>query len=228
MLQSLDDGLWSLDDILRLPGGAKMPTRMTVARLGDSTLWVHSPNRADTETLEAVAALGTVAHVVAPSTLHHMFVAPWQKRFPDARCWATPGLRHKRPDIAWTDDLDNRADASWQGTIDAVAIDGAPSFAENAFFHRPSRSLLVADLLFDLVRPDGFMSNVVFSMMGVNGRLAQSRAWRMAVRDRAAAAHSAARVMEWDFARLVPCHGDVVETDAKDRVREALRWMLRT
>jgi hypothetical protein len=45
------------------------------------------------------------------------------------------------------------------------------------------------------------------------------------VRDRAAAASSVARVLGWDFARVVVAHGDVLEGDGRRAVEDATRWM---
>jgi hypothetical protein len=109
----------------------------------------------------------------------------------------------------------------------AIAIAGADSLAETVVIHRPSRSLVVADLMFHLLEPKGFVSNLAFAMMGVRNKLAQSRAWRMATKDRDAAQASVERLLAHDFDRLVPTHGDVIDTGAHARVTDALSWMAR-
>ena len=55
--------------------GMNMGCRMTVARLPDGTLWVHSP-LAPTPALQAhLRSLGIVAFVVAPNRMHHLHLA---------------------------------------------------------------------------------------------------------------------------------------------------------
>jgi hypothetical protein len=54
------------------------PTRMTIARLADGGLFVHSPIELTAEVREAVAALGVPRYLVSPNKIHHLFWAEWQ------------------------------------------------------------------------------------------------------------------------------------------------------
>jgi hypothetical protein len=118
------------------------------------------------------------------------------------------------------------------GVIDGVGdalrllrIAGTPYMGEHVLFHQPSRSLVVSDLMFNVHACRGVGMELFFRCVGVWKRTAQSRFWRFLVRDRAAAATSAARVLDWDFERVVVAHGTVVEDDARARARQALAWM---
>ncbi len=230
-LVQLADGLWTASDELRLPG-FRMPVRMTVTRLADGGLWVHSPVRATDALVAAVGALGPVTALVAPNCLHHLRIGAWHARFPAARVWGAPGLQRKRADLAAAGlaSLGSPAPdlpAVWRATLDAIHIDGAPELNETVFLHRPSRTLLVTDLVFNIVNPPGWSAAFFLSLTGTRGRLAQSRLWRWRyARDRAATAASIERVLGWDFDRLVPAHGAVLDTGAKAgvaRVTRALR-----
>lgn len=44
--------------------------------------------------------------------------------------------------------------------------------------------------------------------------------------DRKSFAASTARIDKWDFDRLIPCHGDVIETGAKSVFQKVLKWHL--
>src|SRR3546814_2721760 len=74
------------------PASIPFPTRMTVVRLAGGRLWVHSPIAPDTVLFEAIDALGDVAWLVAPNSLHYWYVTDWQRRYPVARTLAVPGL----------------------------------------------------------------------------------------------------------------------------------------
>ena len=63
---------------VRLP----FPTRMTIVRLADGGLWVHSPTELTAELRPTVAALGPVRHLIAPNRLHYWWIADWQRAFP--------------------------------------------------------------------------------------------------------------------------------------------------
>src|SRR3546814_4429799 len=78
------------------PASIPFPTRMTVVRLAGGRLWVHSPIAPDTVLFEAIDALGDVAWLVAPNSLHNWYVADWQRRYPAARTLADSAAASRR------------------------------------------------------------------------------------------------------------------------------------
>lgn len=223
-LEPVAEDLWIADDVLPLPAGARIPARMAVVRLGDGGLWLCSPARPTDELIAQVSALGPVRHLVAPNRLHHLFIGAWRERFPEARMHGAPGLAKKRKDLSF-DAILGEATPPWHEDIDQVLIEGAPRLGETVFLHRASRTLLVSDLVFNLVNPGGWRSRLVFKLTGVCGHLAQSREWRLVTRDRPAAARSVERMLAWDFDRLVPAHGDIIPSGARPMVAQASAWM---
>jgi hypothetical protein len=223
MLASVAPDLWVVDHVLRLPGGVRMPLAMTVVRLADGGLWLHSPVPVDDLTAAAITALGPVRVVVAANSQHHLFVAPLLARFPQARLLGVPALQRKRRDLPFAGPLDGPGPSD----IDQTSIDGAPGMDEVVFFHRPSRSLLVTDLLFNVRSPANRRTSLLLRLTGTRGRLAMSRVWRLLRRDRAAFAASLERVLAWSFTRIVPAHGEVLSADAARQARAAFAWALR-
>jgi hypothetical protein len=73
VLEQLAPDLWVATRPLPLRVG-DIGTRMTVIRLGDGSLLLHSPVRIDDATRAAVDALGPVGAVVAPNLHHHFHV----------------------------------------------------------------------------------------------------------------------------------------------------------
>lgn len=223
-LRALDNDLWCLDADLRIQAGFHLPIRMTVIRLADGGLWLHSPIAIDDATAAELAALGPVRHIVAPSRLHHLFAAAACERWPTATLHAPAGLADKQPALRIGRAL--AEDGRWP-ELTIVAIAGAPKIDEHVFLHRPSGTLIVTDLLFNVHAVPGLMSPWILRMVGAWKRLAQSRIWRSMVKDRAAASASARRVIDLEFSRLVPAHGEVIDgADTRERVGLALRWML--
>ncbi len=99
-----------------------------------------------------------------------------------------------------------------------------PGLDEHVFFHPASRTLVVTDLVFNVHACPGFMP-LLLRLVGAWKRVAQSRVWRFATKDRAAAAASIAEVLAWDFDRLVMAHGEVIESGARAELGEALHWL---
>src|SRR4051812_7740740 len=105
-LTSLAADLWVATRPLPLIVG-DIGTRMTVVRLRDGSLFLHSPVRLDAETRAALDALGPVRAVIAPSLVHHFFVGDYQAAYPQATLYAAPGLEKKRTDVPFGAALDD-------------------------------------------------------------------------------------------------------------------------
>ena len=224
-LQPIADDLWGADSEQPSPGGVVLPLRMVVARLSAGGLLLFAPKLIDDELASELDALGEVRFVVAPNGFHHLHVAACSDRYPDAKVLISPALVEKRPDLEHTGVLGDEAEAGWADDLDQLVVRGAPKIDEVVFFHRATGTLLVTDLVFNVTKPRGFMTHVILWLGGAHGRLAQSRFWRLMVKDRAAAAASASRLLDWDIQRVVPSHGDIVDDDAASRLRSALSWM---
>jgi hypothetical protein len=122
------DGVFIVDSML--PGllGKVLPVRMTVIRLPDGTLLLHSPTRLTEALRQALPRLGPVAHLVAPNIAHWTLLKPWQQAFPQATTWAVPGLRERRQvrrsRVRVDAELRNTAPAAWGDAIDLCIVPG--------------------------------------------------------------------------------------------------------
>jgi hypothetical protein len=213
------DQLWEVRHDLRLPVGIHFPGRMTVAR-SSGGLVLHSPVPIDAVLAEALEALGPVEHIVAPSKLHHLHVASAQQAFPAASTWGAPGLAAKRPDLAFTGELGT--DVPFATDLEPLFIEGIPWMNETVFLHRPTRSLLVTDLFFDLRTVRNRASRLFFGLYGMLGRAKQSPLVWLMTRDRPAYRRSVEALLAWEFERAIPCHGELVTEDAQAVVRRVL------
>jgi glyoxylase-like metal-dependent hydrolase (beta-lactamase superfamily II) len=181
-------------------------------------LVLHSPVEFRPDLAEQLADLGPVRSIVVPSVLHDLYLGSWFRRCPEARVFAARGLRKPLPPHStlpdeWPADLGEE--------IEVAAVRGMPRVNETVLFHRPSRSLIVADLLFNLHSPVPPLGRVLLRALGVYRKTAASRLFRLLIRDRDAFAASLGRILEWDFAQIVVGHGEIVETHARRRLEDA-------
>ena len=221
MLQEQAENLFTADHELELPMWIPFPTRMTVIRIADGSLALISPIPIDDALAAELAALGRVTHLIAPNLLHHLHLEPAHRRYPDARVMGPPGLAAKRPGLAF-DPIVMGERSILHDSVSALTLDGAPLIMETVFLHLPSRSLVVADLVFNVETPPSLLTAVLLTATGTRGRLAQSRLWSFAQKDRAAMRASCRRLLAWDFDRLIVAHGNVIQTGAKARLAVAL------
>ena len=222
-----EDGvLWSQARPLRFLG-LEFGTRMGVVKLIDGSLFVHSPTRLDDETRTALDELGEVRHVVAPNKLHHLFIADYAAAYPDARLYAPPGLRKRRPNIRFHAELTDHAPAGWSGEIDQLVFRGHPWMEEVVFFHRASRTLMVADLLMYFGENAAPMTRLLARTFGMYGKPCLPTDFRWTITDRQAARRSVARILDWDFDRILLAHGQAIHRNGKRAVRNAFAWLFR-
>ena len=224
LLRRVAEGLWEIDRPQRA-AGFELGHRMCVARLASGRLWVHSPVRIDPGLAAEVDALGEVDHIVAPSVMHDLYLDGWLDRYQTAVFHAPPGLATRHPPLRQPRLLGSDPPGAWNADFDQELAGGIPRLNEVVFLHRPSRTLLVADLIFNLPRGASLVQRALQSANGVAGRPAVSRLFRLQVRHRAALRRSLDRILAWDFDRLLPGHGTILETGGKEALRLAYGWM---
>lgn len=204
-------------------GGLPVGGRMTVVRLPDGGLWVHSPVRFIPEVRAAVDALGPVRFLVAPNLMHHLAVPDWAAAYPEAKVAAPPGLRRKQPQLRIDLELGDAPDAGWAGVIDQVFVHGMPKLDEVLFFHRPSRTVLVTDLAFNFHQTGSWLLRAYLKLSGAWQRLATTLTARALMKDKGAVRASLDKVKAWDAERVVVCHGDVVEHGGREALANGFR-----
>lgn len=136
---------------IRLP--LPFTTRMTVVRLSNGDLVLHSPTKFDERLATQVQTLGRVRHLVSPNQFHYAHVGEWARAFPETISWASPRVRRRararHVDVDFTRDLDIRTPEEWQGEIDQLLFPGG-YFKEFIFFHKASRTLILADTIINI------------------------------------------------------------------------------
>jgi len=222
-LTQLAPDLWVASRPLKLVVG-DIGTRMTVIRLHDGSLFLHSPVQLDGETRAALDALGPVRAVVAPSLVHHFYVGEYGAAYPEATLYAAPGLEQKRADVRFGAVLDDEPPAQWAGQLDQHVFRGAPIMNEVVFFHPASRTLLLTDLAFNVVRPMPGRARFFLRLVNARG-FGPHRIVRFGVRDRVAARASLERILQWDFDRVTVTHGEVLDSGGHEAMRTSFDWL---
>lgn len=224
-LRQWSTGVWIAEAPLRF-FGLPFGTRMTVVRLSDGSLLLHSPIPLPTRLRAQVDALGPVRCVVSPNKLHHLFLAPALAAYPRARLYVPPGLARKRPELAGGEPLTDVAPAAWAETLDQLVVRGSWLMEEVVFLHRASRTLIVADLCEHFGRHSAFLTRAVARVAGMYGRPRMPPDWRFTFRDRAACRVAFARLLAWDFDRVILAHGALIDAGAKPVFEREYAWAL--
>ena len=202
--------------------GIEKETRMTVVRLEGGGLWVHSPIDADASLRRGLQELGTVRFVVAPSNRHHRFARGFHASCPGSELFVSPHLPEWNGSLAFGTPLGEGPPALWARDLDQAPVAGHRSLDEVVFLHRTSRTLIVADLL-TWADEGSWLLKTLDRFFCHNVGSARRRPTTLTFSDKSSARRSLARVLAWDFDRIVPAHGRPVLEGAKTVLREAYR-----
>lgn len=219
---TLADGVWVGERPFTFGGFLEFGNRMTVIRLPDGALWVHSPNALDDAAKAFFAREGEPRYFVAPNVFHHLFLEEWKKAYPRALFFAAPGLESKRRDFPWDGILSARGeDEPWSPAVVQHLFQGAPKLGEVVFFHPPSRVMIVTDLVmnFDDAWTKRPLNALVLRIYGAWGAPTVTRFARSFMKDRAAARASVEALAALDPATIVVSHGHVVRNASGALVR---------
>ncbi len=223
-LERVDEGLWIASRPLRLWVG-DIGTRMTVMRLEGDDLLLHSPVPLDPALRAALDRIGRVRWIVGPSLVHHLFLQQYASAYPTAELWGAPGLAEKKPDLRFHRVLNGAPMPLWEGRVSYHLFEGAPRLNEVVFLHRASRTLVLTDLAFN-VKPGARNRAKIFHwLVGATRGFGPHRIIRAVTRDREAARRSLAKILAWDFDRIIVTHGAVLEHGGHEALKAAFAFL---
>ena len=221
---SLNDSLFYIDTSFRFLGALPFPVRMTVIRLKEGKLWLHSPIKTTNEVRQALLEWGQPTYLIAPNLFHHLFLNEMKAAFPDAKVFSAKGLKEKQPQLHIDAILDQ--EAPWQNEIAQINLGGQPKVNETVFFHFASKTLILTDLIFHFDRfPNLFSKLLWMSNLIVENKVGVSRMYRSMIKDKKQFKESLEKIFEWDFEHLIMCHGKIITGDAKEKLKEAFSWL---
>lgn len=210
------------------------PTRMTVIRLAGDRLFIHSPIKPDEVLFRSLLTLGQVTHLVSPNKIHYASIGLWAERFPDACRWASPGVRERAKrrniQVGFDRDLDDKPDGAWADQIDQLIFHGSSFMDEVVFFHKASRTLILADLI-ENFEPSK-TSRPMHWMLKLAGNLDPDGKLPIDLRLTFRGSHgkaraSFARMLAWQPERVILAHGRWYDKDGTNEIKRAFRWLTR-
>jgi hypothetical protein len=116
----------------------------------------------------------------------------------------------------------------WANDLDQLIFKGNCFIDEVFFFHKESRTVILADFIqnYSIVKGKSLLNalfklaRVAYPHGGVPGDI------RLTTTNRSLARRSLEKLLSWDFDKLIIAHGVCIEKDAKPFVKQAFRWLL--
>jgi hypothetical protein len=224
--------------------------RATLVRLQSGSVAVFSPVALTPDVKTHISSFGTVRYIIAPDFEHHIFLGPWHQEYPDAKVIGVEGLSEKRArqnneavpfGVVFTkaDYGKTKVDEEFDGEFDYEYL---PSHInkELVFLAKREKTLIEADLMFNLPATEqyskaggvggGLLSKLFVRLQGTSPgaiKWQQRFIWYgSSGKDRPAFSSSVAKIARWDFDRIIPCHGDVVESGGNEVFKKLFAWHL--
>lgn len=214
------DSIWYLEYPMTFCG-MELGRRVSVLEVAPGKLVLHSTGPFTLKDRETIERSGRVVAIVEATTLHDTFAKQGQAAFPEAPYLVPEGFP-KGAIGGQGRSISESRDLLGEG-LEVVKLEGTRMLTEYSCFHRASRTLILADLMLNLPKANGWTGWALRWLAGVKEWPAIDRPFRMAVKNKAVFEESLNKILEWDFDRVVVAHGEVVETNGKAVFTEAVK-----
>ncbi|MBN9048050.1 MAG: DUF4336 domain-containing protein [Rhizobiales bacterium] len=230
MIEPVHDALWVADGGIVSFYGAAYPTRSVIARLENGDLWIWSPITLTADLRNAVDRLGPVRHLISPNKLHHLYLPEWKAAYPDAQLWGPQSTIRKCAGLSFHAALEDSPPPAWRPDFDQAWFRGSFAMDEIVFLHRPSATVIVADLIQTfserflrehwgcwrfLARLDGLTQDQACAPLE----------WRLSFLNRAPARRARDKMLRWDCQRVIVAHGEWPRTNGHAFLARSFRWL---
>ncbi|WP_260258617.1 DUF4336 domain-containing protein [Vibrio intestinalis] len=227
-MQQLDKNIWIVEGETVSFYSFPFSTRMTIVRLDDGRLWIHSPIRISDDLQYQIDQLGSVAFLVAPNHLHHLFLREWQIAYPSAMTLGTQQVINKRKDLNFDRVLDSNTSLPWGESLAHRFFTGSSAMQESVFLHHASGTLIVTDLIenFEPSKLTPFQRRIgkLVGIVAPNGKMPIDWCLTFSFNKREAREHIKA-ILAWQPKRIVMSHGNIVEQQAEQFLTRSFSWL---
>lgn len=202
--------------------GVDLQRVVTILRLESGKLIIHSTAPFSKFDEQEIRALGEPVWLLDVLLRHDTFSAEGKNAFPETQYLTPPGF--EAPDGIATESLIPEP-VEWADEISVLLVEGAPAFSEIVVLHRPSRTLIVGDLLFNFPGKQDLWTSFFLKIGAVGGKPdpGMTRPFKNAIEDEAAFAASVQTILGWDFDRIIVGHGEPVRSGAKEKMRAVFK-----
>ncbi|KAH8110274.1 hypothetical protein DFH11DRAFT_796980 [Phellopilus nigrolimitatus] len=237
VIREVAQNVWTFSRPFARFGFLPFGGRSTAVKLANGDLWVLASTPLDTETKTKLQELGgQVRYIIGADAEHDLFLPEFKKAYPEARLIGVQEYlsRPKFKDFHFFGLYGKDPEGTKYGFEEEIKSCYFSGFQNKdvAFNHIASRTLIEADLLFNLPPLEQYSKSKSSGRIPIIGNLgpfswAHKQFVWSAGRDKEAMKRDAKTVAGWDFERIIPCHGDVIETGGKNAWTEAYKWYLK-
>lgn len=218
----IDDKIWTLDRPVWF-SGVRMRARTTVVRLDDGSLLLHTPAPPTDALTEQLRALGPVRWLVVPNCWHHLGAPAAAAHFPEAKVVGPASALNRNKALKLHMDIHDAQFGEQVPEFEALPLQGVPFWDETVLYHRPTQTLLGADIVLCAGAKDHWTLRYAARITGFYERVRVPPDARKKIPDKAAAARSIRSMLERPAQRLIVGHAEVIGEGWRDDLAQAWR-----
>lgn len=225
MLKLIAENLWVRDEKFSLPKGllpigipgflGQCRVRMTIVRMNNGEILIHSPIAPDDALVSSINALGKVGFIIGPCVMHNTYLMAWKNIYPEAKLCVAPSTNKRVPDIKNYIELNDRTPVSSADFKQKLMV-GHKS-RETLFLHVASKTLIATDLIYNIQRNSDFLERVYYRLFDAYGRPSICKYHQKFLRDENSFWAALDEVSEWDFDRVIMSHGEIIDINGREQ-----------
>lgn len=217
---SLAPGLWIKSYTLSVLG-TQHGRNVTLIKLTSGQVVVHSMAPFSVADVAEIKAAGPTGWLLEAILFHDTYARKGKDAFPEVPFLGPPGFEKV---VGFPVQTLSPAPEAWAGELEVFSLAGAPGLEEQVILHVPSRTLIVADLIFNF-NPDETGWDRFFHrhIAGFRRYPGMSRIFKLFIKDREAFRRSLEPVLAADFDRVIVGHGAVIPSGGKVLLNQALQ-----
>ncbi|KAJ3479915.1 hypothetical protein NLI96_g8730 [Meripilus lineatus] len=223
VIREVAKDVWTFSRPLNLFNRLPVGGRSTAIKLNDGSVWILASTPLTDETKQKLAELGQVKYIIAGNAFHHLFLKPYKDEYTGAKVIGPEDLNAKKVAEVFTASNPD-AKFGFEDEIEHCFFSGYKN-KDIAFYHKASKTAIGADLLFNLPGTEQYASSSASPNYPILTTGLRPSAFVMKLfiwlkeGDKTKMQNDARRVAAWDFDKYIPCHGNVIETNANQAWR---------
>jgi hypothetical protein len=203
--------------------GVRQRVHSTVVRLDDGGLLLHSPAPPSAALAEELRALGPVRWLLVPNCFHHLGTPAAAGQFPEAQVVGPASALARNKALKFHFDIRDARFAEQVPELEAFPLQGVPFLDETVLYHRPTQTLLGADIVLCPNAKDHWSLRFAARLLGFYAQVRVPFDVKKKIPDKAAAARSIQAMLERPARRLIVGHADVINEGCRDLLARAWR-----
>ncbi len=161
-IQELAENLWRVEGAL---AHFSMRRVMSVVRLQDGRLLIHSAIAMDEPSMQRLEAWGEPAIMLIPHSRHRMDAARYKRRYPALRVFAPPAVMNSASAVVTVDGA--FAEAPLDTSASLELLDGTGQAEAALLVHsNDGTSVILTEVVFDLEPPESALLRAALKLIG--------------------------------------------------------------